>query len=78
MDFESEREKQECLQILTGLRNDALLLKEDILNSVLCKNIKKESLDRLENGIDFFSYVIEQEIIDFLTHKTREEEKNEN
>lgn len=71
MDFESEREKQECLQILTGLRNDALLLKEDILNSVLCKNIKKESLDRLENGIGFFSYVIEQEIIDFLTYKPR-------
>ncbi len=78
MDFEAEREKQECLQALISLRNDALLLKEDMLNSVLCKRIKKESLDRLENGIDFFSYVIEQEIIDFLTHKTREEEKNEN
>lgn len=76
MDFEAEREKQECLQLLTSLRNDALLLKEDML--VLCKKIKKESLDRLENGIDFFSYVIEQEIIDFLTHKPREEEKNEN
>lgn len=28
MDFEAEREKQECLQLLTSLRNDALLLKD--------------------------------------------------